>query len=60
MHDELSKIAQFKPEDFPSYHPHITLAYIKPEKTEQYNEKDWFEGIEFEVDSATISRETTF
>jgi len=31
---------------FPTYTPHATVAYVKPEVSSKYKDKDWCEGLE--------------
>jgi len=43
-----------KTNDF-EYHPHMTLAYVKPEAADKYRDLEDFKGIEFVIDAVTLS-----
>lgn len=49
LHEINSKLCKDLPftSDYPDYHPHLTIAYVKPKMAQKYIEK--FEGIKFEL-----------
>src|SRR5208282_345495 len=57
INKELEEVAKFKPSDFPEYHPHVTLAFVKPEVAAKYEGLSWVEGVSFKVNGITISGE---
>jgi len=48
-----------KQNDF-EYHPHCTLAYVKPDAAKQYRGSDKFKGITFTVDAVTLCGKVRF
>lgn len=50
---EIGEHADFKEKSFPTYKPHCTLAYCKPEKAERY--RDLYVDGSFVVEGITIS-----
>jgi hypothetical protein len=60
MHEELEKVGDWKASSFPTYLPHSTLAYIKPEAIEKYTKLKEFgvlavEGSQYWVQYLTVS-----
>jgi 2'-5' RNA ligase len=55
MNAEIEKHGDFKPSDFPTYEPHATVAYVKPEAAEKYIGMNETEGKKFRIDSVAIS-----
>ena len=55
LHDAIDKAMSVKEDDF-EYHPHMTLAYVKPEAASKYEGLDFFEGIVFEADTVVLSK----
>jgi 2'-5' RNA ligase len=55
LHNRIDKAMSVKKDDFP-YHPHATLAYVKPELAKEYDGLDFLEGVEFEATNVTISK----
>jgi hypothetical protein len=49
LHDINAKLCEELPftSDYPDYHPHLTIAYVKPKMAQKYIEK--FEGMKFEL-----------
>jgi hypothetical protein len=41
--------------DFPDYHPHLTIAYLKPGEGEKYVDDKTFEGKKFKLSELTFS-----
>lgn len=50
----LSKSVKFK-NDYPGYHPHLTLAYLKKGQGKQYNGDNRFEGMNLSLDTIIYS-----
>jgi len=47
-----------RPDNFPDYQPHITLAYVKPDVSQKYEGLDGLKGISFMVREVALSRKS--
>ncbi|HUD75797.1 MAG TPA: 2'-5' RNA ligase family protein [Terracidiphilus sp.] len=54
MNDGIQKHGDFEPSSFDSYKPHATIAYIDPQRAEEYKGRGEMEGSEFPVDTISI------
>jgi 2'-5' RNA ligase len=55
LNKDLQASGCFKPSDFPDFHPHMTLGYVKEEAASKYDGVDALEGRTFKVTSLIIS-----
>lgn len=55
LNAEIQKHGDFAPSNFPEYKPHVTIAYVKPDKVAQHVGKPDTEGKTFNVNHISIS-----
>jgi 2'-5' RNA ligase len=55
MNEEIQKRGDFEPPSFDNYTPHATIAYIDPDRAEEYKGRGELEGAEFPVDTISIN-----
>src|SRR5581483_10848623 len=54
LHKEIGQIVPVKESDF-EYHPHATVAYVKPDVASRYKGMKLADGMSFTVYSITVS-----